>query len=126
MRRAPRAAGAALVFLALALAAALPATAQKANLPERFRQWLEEEVVYIISSTERDVFLKLQSDRERDMFIQAFWKQRDPTPASPANEFKDEHARRLAHANRVLGRDAARPGWRTDRGRMHIILGEPQ
>lgn len=114
-------------LLILAFSLALPAAAaQEAKLPERFRQWLDEEVVYIISPTERDVFLKLQSDRERDMFVEAFWKQRDPTPASEQNEFKDEHARRLAHANRVLGRETTRPGWRTDRGRMYIILGEPQ
>ena len=75
---------------------------------------------------ERDVFLKLQSDRERDLFIEAFWKQRDPNTGTPENEFKTEHARRIAHANRYLGRDAPQPGWRTDRGRMYIILGEPR
>jgi len=59
------------------------------------------------------------------MFIEAFWKHRDPTPNSPENEFKTEHYKRIAYANRYLGRDAPRPGWRTDRGRIHIILGEP-
>ena len=118
-RRAP------LLILA-AVFALSAASAQKAELPEPYRTWLEEEVVYIITPTERDVFLKLQSDRERDIFIEAFWKQRDPTPGSPQNEFKAEHARRIAHANRFLGRESPRPGWRTDRGRMYIILGEPQ
>ncbi len=99
---------------------------QATKLPERYKQWLDEEVVYIISPVEQDVFLKLQSDRERDLFIEAFWKQRDPTPGTPANEFRAEHLRRLAHANRVLGRDTTRAGWRTDRGRIYIILGEPQ
>ncbi len=94
-------------------------------LPETHRKWLDEEVVYIISATEREVFLKLRSDRERDLFIEAFWKQRDPTPGTPENEIKAEHYRRLAYADRYLGRDAPRPGWRTDRGRIHIILGEP-
>jgi GWxTD domain-containing protein len=99
---------------------------QKPKLPENNRKWLDEEVVYIIAPMEREVFLKLQTDRERDLFIEAFWKQRDPTPGTPANEFKTEHYRRLAHANRYLGRDAPRPGWRTDRGRIYIILGEPR
>jgi GWxTD domain-containing protein len=98
----------------------------KQKLPESYRTWLEEEVVYIIAPLEREVFLKLQTDRERDMFIEAFWKQRDPTPGDPQNEFKTEHYRRIEHANRYLGRDAPRPGWRTDRGRMYIILGEPR
>jgi len=97
----------------------------KPGLPETHRKWLEEEVVYIIGATEREVFLKLQSDRERDLFIEAFWKQRDPAAGTPENEFKTEHYRRIAYADRYLGRDAPRPGWRTDRGRIHIILGEP-
>jgi len=75
-----------------------------ADLPERYRQWLEEEVVYIITPKEREVFLKLQTDRERDIFIEAFWKQRDPNPSSPQNEFRDEHYRRLNYANQFLGR----------------------
>ncbi len=99
---------------------------EKPKLPDRYRAWLEEEVVYIVAPMERDVFLKLQSDRERDLFIEAFWKQRDPNTGTPENEFKTEHARRIAHANRYLGRDAPKPGWKTDRGRMYIILGEPR
>ncbi len=95
------------------------------KLPEPYRKWLDEEVVYIITPTERDVFRKLQTDRERDLFIEAFWKHRDPTPATPENEFKTEHYRRISYANHFLGREAPTEGWRTDRGRVYIILGEP-
>ncbi|MFW6159951.1 MAG: GWxTD domain-containing protein [Acidobacteriota bacterium] len=95
------------------------------SLSERYRKWLEEEVVYIISPVEREVFLKLKTDRERDLFIDAFWKQRDPTPATPDNEFKNEHFRRINYANHFFGRGTPKPGWRTDRGRVYIILGEP-
>ena len=97
----------------------------KSKLPPRYKQWLEEEVVYIISPREKDVFEKLTTDRERDLFIEAFWKHRDPNPASPENEFKTEHSRRLTYANKYLGRSSPLPGWRTDRGRIYIILGEP-
>ena len=58
---------------------------------------------------EREVFLKLRTDRERDLFIEAFWKQRDPTPGSDANELRTEHLRRIAYADRYYGRDAPRP-----------------
>ena len=110
--------------LLVAPAASAGEKGQKPKLPENFRKWLDEEVVYIIAPMERDVFLKLQTDRERDLFIEAFWKQRDPTPGSAENEFKTEHFRRITYANRYLGRDAPRPGWKTDRGRIYIILGE--
>lgn len=96
-----------------------------ASLPERYRKWMEEEVVYIITPREREVFLKLQTDRERDIFIEAFWKQRDPDPRTPQNEFREEHYRRLNYANQFLGRGTGKPGWKTDQGRVYIILGPP-
>ena len=95
------------------------------DLPPKYKLWLEEEVVYIITSLERDVFLRLKTDRERELFIEAFWKQRNPTPGAPVNEFKDEHYRRIQYANRMFGRTAPLPGWKTDRGRFYILLGEP-
>ena len=97
-----------------------------AKVPELYRTWLEDEVADIIAPAEREVFAELRTDRERDLFIEAFWKQRDPTPGDGENEFRTEHARRLAHADRYLGRDAPRPGRRTDRGRIYVILGEPR
>lgn len=114
--------------LTLLLAVLAPAAAAqtKAALPERYNKWLKEEVVYIITSRERDVFLQLQTDRERDIFAEAFWKQRDPDPGTPRNEFQEEHYRRLEYANKVYGRSTPLPGWRTDRGRIHILLGPPR
>lgn len=96
------------------------------NLPEKYRRWLEEEVVYIMSQKEREVFLSLENDRQRDMFIEAFWKQRDPNPNTPENEFKEEHYRRIKYANQHFGKESPEPGWKTDMGRIYIILGEPK
>ena len=88
--------------------------------------WIEEEVIYIITEPEREVFLELEGFEEREHFIEAFWQRRDPVPATKENEFRIEHYERLDYANRFLGRDAPRPGWQTDRGRHWIILGEPR
>ena len=98
----------------------------KPKLPEQDRTWLEEEIVYIITPKERDVFRKLETDKERDIFIEAFWKHRDPTPGTPQNEFKEEHYQRIKYANEYFGRGSPRPGWMTDQGRIHIILGPPR
>jgi GWxTD domain-containing protein len=119
----------ALPVLVLALALAWPAllAAQgKNDLPDRYRKWLDEEVGYIITRHERDVFLKLQTDRERDIFVEAFWKHRDPTPETPRNEYEEEHYRRLNYANSTYGRSSPLPGWKTDRGRIYILLGPPR
>lgn len=119
-----------IVLLAVAVAlAVLPAAAQKTavkDLSPRFRTWLEEEVGYIISPKEKEVFLQLSNDREREMFITAFWKARDEDPSTPENKFKDEHYRRIEYANKNFGRGLKAGGWRSDMGRVYIILGEPK
>jgi len=94
------------------------------DLSQKYQEWLKL-VSYIIQPEEKDVFLRLANDRERDIFIETFWKQRDPTPGTPQNENKDEHMRRFIHANQRYGRNTPREGWMTDQGRMYIILGEP-
>jgi len=94
------------------------------KLDERYQQWLDL-VHYIITPMERKVFLSLKSDKERDALIELFWKQRDPTRGTPENEFREEHLRRFAHANKYFRFGAPVPGWKTDRGRIYILLGPP-
>ena len=119
-----------LFFALLTLSATLPLPGQTKlspkDLPAEFRKWLEEDVVYIITPKERDVFLRLESDRDRSLFIEAFWKQRDPDPTTEENEYRKEHYRRLQYANQTFGRDTPGPGWRSAMGRIYIILGEPK
>jgi len=115
-----------LVMIPAAVSAAFSQDRPAGPLSPAHGRWLNTEVVYIITAIERDVFLKLATDRERDLFIEAFWRQRDPTPGTPENEFKDEHYRRLSYANANYGRDTTRPGWMTDRGHYHILLGPPR
>lgn len=116
------------ILIALLLLCSPLTTAQKkssGDLPPIFKKWLEEEAVYIITPLEKEVFLQLDSDRERELFMEVFWKQRDPTPGTPKNEFKEEHYKRFQYANHTFGRSAPIPGWKTDRGRFYILLGEP-
>jgi GWxTD domain-containing protein len=102
----------------------------KVNLRKRmkeldtpYKKWLQEEVPYIISDEERSAFLQLQTNEEREQFIEAFWQRRDPTPDTVENEFKEEHYRRIAYSNERFS--SGIPGWRTDRGRIYIIWGPP-
>lgn len=96
---------------------------KREDLPAKYREFLDL-TQYIMLDEEREVFMQLTNDRERDIFIESFWKQRDPTPGTKRNEYKEEHIRRFEHANEFLGRATSREGWRTDRGRIYIILGE--
>jgi len=118
------------IIILAGVCALLPAQSPKKktvkDLLPQYQKWLQEEVVYIITTKERDVFLQLDSDRERNIFIEAFWKQRNPDLNSTENAFKIEHYKRIAYANQWLGKNSPTPGWRTDRGRIYIILGQPR
>jgi len=93
------------------------------ELATPYKKWLEEEVPYIISDEERAAFLQMQTNEEREQFIEAFWQRRNPNPDSVENEFKEEYYRRIAYANEHFASGIA--GWRTDRGRIYIIWGPP-
>jgi GWxTD domain-containing protein len=95
----------------------------KKELETPYRKWLNEDVAYIITDEERAAFKKLQTDEEREQFIEQFWLRRDPTPDSVENEFKEEHYRRIAYANEHYA--SGIPGWKTDRGRIYITFGPP-
>jgi len=95
----------------------------ESELPTPYKKWLEEDVTYIITDEERRAFLQLQTNEEREQFIEQFWLRRDPTPDTPENEFKEEHYRRIAYANEHFASGV--PGWKTDRGRIYIIWGKP-
>lgn len=88
-----------------------------------FRRWLREDVKYIITGDERKAFAQLNTDEERESFIEQFWLRRDPTPDSVENEYKEEHYRRIAYANQHYA--SGIQGWRTDRGRIYIAHGPP-
>ncbi|MEE8584740.1 MAG: GWxTD domain-containing protein [Acidobacteriota bacterium] len=87
------------------------------------KRWLKEEVDYIISARERNEFLKLRNEEQRQGFIQRFWEIRDPDPSTQANEYRQEHYRRIDYANQRF--HAGRPGWKSDRGRILIMHGPP-
>jgi GWxTD domain-containing protein len=89
-----------------------------------YRNWLTEDVPYIITKQERWAFLQLTSDEDRDLFIEQFWQRRNPDPDSRENTFKEEHYRRIAYANENFGSKI--PGWETDRGRIYIMWGPPE
>ncbi|MFC2165876.1 GWxTD domain-containing protein [Acidobacteriota bacterium] len=93
------------------------------KLSEKYKKWMDEEVIYIISETEKEVFQSLISDEQREKFIKSFWKRRDPSPHTPFNEFREEHYRRIEYVNKKYFE--GKTGWRTDRGRVYIMFGPP-
>ena len=91
------------------------------ELDNAYKQWLSEDVIYIISPEERNAFLQLATNEEREQFIEQFWLRRSANPDLPDNDFKEEHYRRIAYTNEHFA--SGIPGWKTDRGRMYIMWG---
>ncbi len=88
-----------------------------------YKKWLEEDVVYIITEEEEKVFKALNTDDEKEQFIEQFWYRRDPDLTTSANEYKEEHYRRIAYSNDRF--TSGLPGWMMDRGRVYIVNGPP-
>src|SRR3984885_6158245 len=97
--------------------------ALKKELETPWKKWLNEDVTYIITDEERKAFKQMNTDEEREQFVEQFWLRRDPTPDTVENEYKEEHYRRIAYANEHYA--SGIPGWKTDRGRISIKFGPP-
>ncbi len=95
----------------------------KPELKKAYKDWLEKDVAYIITDEERKAFRRLETDDERERFIEEFWRRRDPDPDTDENEFKEEYYERIAYANEHFA--SGIPGWKTDRGRIYIMYGKP-
>ncbi|HKV28959.1 MAG TPA: GWxTD domain-containing protein, partial [Candidatus Acidoferrales bacterium] len=97
--------------------------ALKKELLPVYREWLNGPVSYIITSEERSAFLHLETNEERENFIENFWQRRNPDTESAENTYKEEYYRRIAFANEHYS--SGIPGWKTDRGRIYIMWGKP-
>jgi GWxTD domain-containing protein len=96
---------------------------QRREIDEIYRRWLDEDVRWIITDEERTAFKKLETDEEREQFIEQFWLRRDPNPDTVENEYREEYYQRIAYANQHYS--SGIPGWKTDRGRIYIMFGKP-
>lgn len=88
-----------------------------------YKKWINNDVAYIITKDEKKAFYALQTDEERENFIENFWRRRDPNPDTEENEYREEYYERIAYANEHYA--SGIPGWKTDRGRVYIAWGKP-
>gem|GEM_PF-5963104 len=82
---------------------------------------------YLVTNKTKNYFTSLSATGKKN-FLHEYWKQQDPVPATPENEFRNEYERRLDHSNKQfsMGWTAdAVEGWLTDRGRIFTKFGEP-
>lgn len=95
----------------------------KTEVNKVYKDWVNKDVPYVITSDEKRAFNALKTDEERENFIENFWRRRDPDPDTEENEFREEYYERIAYANEHYA--SGIPGWKTDRGRIYITFGKP-
>jgi GWxTD domain-containing protein len=66
---------------------------------------------------------KAMSRGEREVYLDRFWKDLDPSPGTAVNEAKEEFERRVAYANAHYSE--IDKGIYTDRGMIYIRYGQP-
>ncbi len=87
-------------------------------LPEQYKTWLSD-VHFIISKDEKELFLELEKDYQRDAFIERFWKVRDPYPRTSRNEFRESFDERLRFVQQEF------EGLNDDRAQTVLLNGPP-
>jgi GWxTD domain-containing protein len=87
----------------------------------------EGPLLYITTSDSLAVWKSGLSLAAKRQFLARFWASRDPSPGTMRNEARELFYQRIDEANRRYGEGGRTkvPGWRTDRGRIAIVNGDP-
>ncbi len=93
----------------------------RVSLDQASRKFLDV-VGYIILPVEEKIFKEMPLE-DRGEFIKEFWARRDPNSETPVNEYKEIYYSRMAVADKAFR--LGKPGWKTDRGRIYVLLGPP-
>ncbi len=111
-------------LLIAAMLVAAVATSAFAALSPAKADWGKGPVQYVMTAEEKAAWQAVQTDADADAFIALFWARRDPTPATPRNEFREDFEARVKAADDAFGHGRTR-GSMTDPGRIAILFGPP-
>lgn len=113
------------MFVTAAVLVCLAATAI-ADLSPTFIEWGQGPYQFLMTREEAATWKTLATDAEAKAFVDLFWARRDPTPATPANEYRMEVEARIQYADKNLVGAERIKGSMTDRGKTLIIYGSPK
>ena len=94
-------------------------------LSAEYLDWGRGPAQFLMTKEEAAKWKGISTDDDAKAFVALFWARRDPTPASPRNEYREEFERRVAAADKNFPADKKR-GALTDRGKMLILFGQPK
>jgi GWxTD domain-containing protein len=79
---------------------------------------------YIATVPEIDRYEALSTEDAKREFIYNFWKARDENPSDDRNENYLNYVKRVNESDAKFA-SLGKKGWKTDRGRVYIVYGEP-
>lgn len=79
---------------------------------------------YIATEAEKDKYEVLTTLEAKREFMYTFWKARDENPSDDKNQYYQDYLKRIGEANARYSA-AKKDGWKTDRGRVYLIYGQP-
>jgi GWxTD domain-containing protein len=111
---------------ALLALAVIPSTSAATRTPsdEIIFAWRDGPPRYLMTTQEDQAVRAMKTVPELAHFVTAFWARRDPTPGTLENEYRRTYWTRVLEADQLF-RDSTTPGWKTDRGKVYILLGAP-
>ena len=79
---------------------------------------------YIAKEAEKDKYEALTTLEAKREFMYTFWKARDENPSDDKNQYYQDYLKRISEANARYSA-GKKDGWKTDRGRVYLIYGQP-
>ncbi len=83
-----------------------------------------QESKYIAATNEIKQYEGIETLEGKRKFLYNFWKNRDLNPATSINEAYQDYMNRVQKSNERFS-SMGKEGWKTDRGRVYLIYGEP-
>jgi GWxTD domain-containing protein len=108
----------------LAIASGVVARAAAPAGTQPLRLWRDGPVSVLLDGEEYDRFGALRTDDERRAFIEQFWREMDADPDAGGADFRATFEKRCEIAD-ARYQTIHQEGWRTTRGRVYLVLGEP-
>ena len=87
-------------------------------------EWVAGPVRFLLTSAEKEDFIRRLDTASRSEFVTTFWRSRDSKPETPENEVRQEFEKRVAFADAQFAQGEMR-GSLTDRGMVFVLLGPP-
>ena len=109
----------------IAVAISIAAVSAFAQLSPQNSDFAKGPAQFLMTSEEQAKWKTIKTDADASAFIDLFWAKRDPSPATPRNEFKENFDAAVKYADEKFTAGRTR-GAVSDRGKILILFGAPK